>query len=78
MRPNRIRTLGRWNDTDVRVLRAACECAPCRAAFFAVFALAVAVVGVGFVGTERKSVSAHRRTLGQTLLHAALRFCCSH
>jgi hypothetical protein len=34
------RVLGRWNDTEYLTLRLVVECAPTRAAFFAVFALA--------------------------------------
>jgi hypothetical protein len=73
-------TLGRWNDTDVRVLRAACECAPCRAAFFAVFAFAVDDVGVGFVAAvdckrKRDHASYHQRLCvgnGRTDVHLPL------
>ena len=47
-RPSITLTFGRWNETDVRVLRVACECVPCNAAFFAVFAFAADEVGAGF------------------------------
>lgn len=35
----RRRVLGRWKDTEYRVLRDECPCAPCSAAFFAALAL---------------------------------------
>jgi len=34
-----LSVFGRWNDTEYRVLRDECECAPCSAAFLAVLAL---------------------------------------
>ena len=73
-------TFGRWNETEVRVLRPAWECVPWSAAFFAVFALAADDVGVGLVGATSKVIKIHatRYNCIHTFLPALRSFCCSH